>query len=310
MRIVFFGSPRAALPSLERLLENGHLIGLVVTQPDRPAGRGKEPTPPPVKEAALHHGIPVLQPEKIRREPGAAEALRKAAPDIIVVVAYGQIIPVQIINLPRYHSINVHFSLLPAYRGAAPVQWAILNGEEKTGVTIFELNEKMDEGDILSQLETDIRPRENAFDLEDRLARLGADLLVGTLKKIDALPHIPQDQALASFAPRLNKDQGRINWRNDARSIDRLVRAFYPWPGAFTSCRGQRLIVHAGSPFAAPAPPSEPGRIIAVLREGPVVACGGESLYLIERLQRENRREMAAADFLRGTKIEIGDCLG
>jgi len=309
MRIVFFGSPRAALPSLERLLETGHSIGLVVTQPDRPAGRGKEPTPPPIKEAALRCGIPVLQPEKIRKEPGAAEALRKAAPDIIVVVAYGQIIPASIINLPRYHSINVHFSLLPAYRGAAPVQWAILNGEPKTGVTIFELNEKMDEGDILSQLETDIGPRENALDLEDRLARLGADLLVGTLEKIDTLPHVPQDQALASFAARLNKDQGRINWGNDAHSIDRLVRAFYPWPGAFTFFRGQRLIVRAGSPLAVPAPPSEPGRIFAVRREGPVVGCGGESLYVVERMQQENRKEMAAADFLRGTKIEIGDCL-
>ncbi len=309
MRIVFFGSPRAALPSLERLLETGHSVGLVVTQPDRPAGRGKEPTPPPTKEAALRHGIPVLQPEKIRRDEGAAEAIRKAAPDIIVVVAYGQIIPASIINFPRYHSINVHFSLLPRYRGAAPVQWAVLNGEKKTGVTIFELNEKMDEGDILDQVEVGIVPRENSRDLEERLSRLGADLLVKTVEKIDELPHRPQDQALATFAPRLRKDQGRINWGNDADSIDRLVRAFTPWPGAFTFFRGQRLIIRAGSPLPASTEPPGPGRIAALRREGIVVGCEGGSLYLIERLQRENRKEMAAADFLRGTKVEIGDIL-
>jgi methionyl-tRNA formyltransferase len=310
MRIVFFGSPRAALPSLERLLESGHSIGLVVTQPDRPAGRGKQPTPPPVKEAALRRGIPVLQPEKIRKDAEAATALQQAEPEIIIVVAYGQIIPAAIINLPRYHSINVHFSLLPRYRGAAPVQWAILNGESRTGVTIFELNEKMDEGDILSRLETDIQPRENALDLENRLSRLGADLLIRTLEKIDTLPHVPQDQSLASLAPRLHKGQGRIDWRNDAHSIDCLVRAFYPWPGAFTFFNAQRLIVRAGSPLLVPAPASEPGRVVELRREGLVVGCGGGTFYLIERLQRENKREMTAADFLRGTKIEIGDRLG
>jgi len=310
MRIVFFGSPKAALPSLERLLEAGHPVGLIVTQPDRPAGRGKEPAPPPVKEAALRHGIPVLQPEKIRKDEGAAEAIRKAAPDIIVVVAYGQIIPASIINSPRHHSVNVHFSLLPKYRGAAPVQWAILNGEPRTGVTIFELNEKMDEGEILDQLEIDIRPREDARDLEDRLSRLGADLLVRTLEKIDELPRRPQDHTIASFAPRLRKDQGRISWGNDADSIDRLVRAFTPWPGAFTFFRGQRLIIRAGNPLPAYTPPSEPGRIARLRREGIVVGCGEGSAYLIERLQKESKKEMPAADFLRGIKIEVGESLG
>jgi methionyl-tRNA formyltransferase len=309
MKVVFFGSPGAALPSFEGLLEAGHSVGLVITQPDRPAGRGKEPTPPPAKEAARRHGIPVLQPEKIRKDEGAAEAIRNAAPDIIIVVAYGQIIPLSIINSPRHHSINVHFSLLPKYRGAAPVQWAILNGEKRTGVTIFELNEKMDEGEILNQLETDILPRENARHLEDRLSRLGANLLVRTLEKITELPHCPQDHALASFAPRLRKDQGRINWGNDADSIDRLVRAFTPWPGAFTFFRGQRLIIRGGSPLPADMPSAEPGRIAAPSREGIVVGCGSGSLYRIERLQRENKKEMGAADFLHGTKIEAGNIL-
>ena len=310
MRIVFFGSPGAALPSIERLLEAGHSIELVITQPDKPAGRGKESTPPPVKEAARRLGIPTLQPEKIRKDPEVLAALGKVAPDIIVVVAYGQIIPSAIIDLPHRKSVNVHFSLLPKYRGAAPVQWAILCGEQKTGVTIFKLNERMDEGDILSQLETDIGPRENARELEERLGRLGADLLVRTLEKIDELPHLPQNHARATLAPRLHKDQGKIDWGKAAVSIDRMVRAFSPWPGAFTFFRGQRIIIHAGSPLTGTSSPPEPGRIAEVRREGPVVVCGGGSAYLIERLQRENRKEMAAADFLRGTKIKTGDCLG
>lgn len=309
MRIVFFGSPRAALPSLERLLESGHSIELVITQPDKPAGRGKEPASPPVKEAALRRGIPVLQPVKIRKDERVFTVLEKIAPDIIVVVAYGQIIPPAIIDLPRHKSVNVHFSLLPKFRGAAPVQWAILNGEEQTGVTVFELNERMDEGEILSQLETTIGKRETAGELEDRLARLGADLLINTLESIDEVPRIPQDQNVATLAPRLHKDQGRIAWTKDAFFIDRMVRAFSPWPGAFAFWRGQRIIIRAGSPLTVSTAPGDPGRILEVRKEGPVVSCSGGTAYLIERLQRENRRELAAADFLRGTKVGIGELL-
>jgi methionyl-tRNA formyltransferase len=310
MRIVFFGSPRAALPSLERLIEGGHAIALVITQPDKPAGRGKEPSPPPVKKAALDRGIPVLQPEKIRKDQRVLEVLKSTAPDINVVVAYGQIIPAAITDLPRFKSINVHFSLLPRYRGAAPVQWAILNGEEKTGVTIFELNERMDEGDILSWREVDIRPREKANELEGRLSHIGADLLVRTLDQIGKLPHIPQEHARATLAPRLHKDQGRIDWTKDCISVDRMVRAFSPWPGAYTFFHGQRLIVHEGTPLPAPFPAQPPGRILEVRKEGPLAGCVGGGAYLITRLQRENRKEMAAGDFLRGTKMEVGDCLG
>jgi methionyl-tRNA formyltransferase len=310
MRIVFLGSPRAALPSLEKLLESGHSIELVITQPDRPAGRGKEPAAPPVKEAALRLGIPILQPAKIRKDDRVLTALEKIAPDIIVVVAYGQIIPLAIINLPRHKSVNVHFSLLPKYRGAAPVQWAILNGEEKTGVTVFELNERMDEGEILDQLETAIRPKETAGELEERLSRIGAGLLVKTLERIEELPRLPQDHAGATLAPRLHKDQGRIAWANDASSVDRMVRAFSPWPGAFTFLRGERIIIHAGRPLVVPPPPPDPGRIMEIRREGPVIGCGGGSAYLIERLQRENRKEMGAPDFLRGARVKSGDLLG
>ncbi len=310
MKIAFFGSPRAALVSLERLIEDGHEIALVITQPDRPAGRGKQPKPPPVKEAALGIGIPILQPEKIRKDPGILEALKTIAPDVNVVVAYGQIIPAEITDLPRFKSINVHFSLLPKYRGAAPVNWAILNGEKKTGVTIFELNERMDEGDILSRLETDIGPREKAHELEERLSRLGADLLVKTIGKIEQLPHIPQDHARATLAPRLRKDQGRIDWTNDSVVVDRMVRAFSLWPGAFTVFRGQRLTIHEGIPLPTPTPGLQPGRIVEIHSEGPVVGCGGGGAYLIARLQLENRKEMSAADFLRGTKMDAGETLG
>jgi len=310
MRIVFFGSPAAALPALEKLLQAGHIVELIITQPDKPAGRGKAPVSPPVKEAALLHGIPVLQPEKIRTDERAFNALKKIAPDIIVVVAYGQILPRAIIDLPRHKSVNVHFSLLPKYRGAAPVQWAVLNGDEKTGVTIFELNERMDEGDILSQVETAIGTKENAQELEERLSRLGADLLVGTLESIDKTPRLPQDRTGTSLAPRLQKEQGRIDWAKDAFFIGRMVRAFSPWPGAFTSWRDQRIIIHAGSALAASPQTEDPGRVIGARREGLLVGCGARTVYLIERLQRENRKEMATAEFLRGTKIEIGDRLG
>jgi methionyl-tRNA formyltransferase len=310
MRIVFFGSPRAALPSLDRLIEAGHEVALVITQPDKPAGRGKEPTPPPVKKAALGRRIPVLQPDKIRKDPTVLEALKTIAPDVNVVVAYGQIIPAAVTDFPRFKSVNVHFSLLPRYRGAAPVQWAILNGEEKTGVTIFELSERMDEGDILSLLEVELRPREKANELEERLSHIGADLLVRTLEQIGQLPRIPQEHGQATLAPRLHKDQGRIDWTKDCVSVDRMVRAFSPWPGAHTFFRGQRLIVREGFPLVSPANAAPAGRIGEIRKEGPLVGCGGGGAYLIERLQRENRKEMSAADFLRGTKMEVGDCLG
>jgi methionyl-tRNA formyltransferase len=307
MRIVFFGSPAAALPSFEKLLGTGHTIELAVTQPDRPSGRGKAPAAPPVKEFALKRGIAVLQPAKIRQDEGAYEAIRRIAPEVNIVVAYGQIIPAAIIYLPKYRSLNVHFSLLPKYRGAAPVQWAILNGEEKTGATIFELNEKMDEGDVLTRQEVEIRPGENSWQLEARLARIGADLLIRTLERIEDIPRLPQDQAQASFAPRLKKEQGRIDWTRKAVFIDRMVRAFTPWPGAFTFFKGRRLIIHAGRGMADHESNQVPGRIAAIKKEGIAVSCGAGTVFLVERLQQADKKVMDAAVFLRGTKIGPGD---
>lgn len=310
MKIAFFGSPSAALPSLDKLVQAGHSVELVVTQPDRPSGRGKTSTPPPVKEFALGLGIRCLQPVKIRQDENALETLRVVKPDIIVVVAFGQIIPASIIYLPTHNSINVHFSLLPKYRGAAPVQWAILNGEEKTGVTIFELNERMDEGDILATQEVEIRPGEYARDVERRLSLVGADLLIRTLGQIEHLPRIPQDHTRASYAPRLKKEQGKLDWTRDALSAERMVRAFSPWPGAFTFCRGQRLIIHAGRSATPSTSCSTSGRILETRPDGILVCCGSGTAFLIERLQRENKREMPAAEFLRGMRLEPGELLG
>jgi methionyl-tRNA formyltransferase len=310
MKIAFFGSPAAARPALERLIQAGHSIELVVTQPDRPSGRGRTPLPPPVKELALRLGLPCLQPTKIRDDEHALQALQAASPDINVVVAFGQIMPPSIIYLPAHNSVNVHFSLLPRYRGAAPVQWAILNGEEKTGVTIFELNEKMDEGDILTSQAVEIYPSEYAKDLEKRLSLVGADLLVRTLAQIDHLPRIPQEHSTASYAPRLKKEQGQLDWTRDALSVERMVRAFSPWPGAFTFCRGQRLIIHVGRAAALAAPCSAPGRIVEVRPQGILVCCGSGTAFQIERLQRENKREMPAVEFLRGLRLDPGERLG
>ena len=307
MKVVFFGSPEAALPSLEKLLGAGYEVPLIITQPDRPAGRGKSLSPPPVKEFALGRGIPVLQPAKIRRDDAVQDALKAVNPDVQVVVAYGQILPARIIYLPRFHSVNVHFSLLPKYRGAAPVEWAILSGETKTGVTVFELNEQMDEGGILSQEETDIRPEEDARELERRLALIGADLLVRTLSSIGRIVVRPQDHSLATSAPKMEKEQGRIDWTMNAEAVARKVRAFAGRSGAFAFLRGLRIILRSGRTIGTGAAVPRAGEILAVGKDGIDVACGSGSVYRVQRLQRENRKEMEALAFSLGLRLKPGD---
>lgn len=310
MRIVFFGSPEAALPALERLIGAGHDIPLVVTQPDKPAGRGRKLTPCPVKRFALERGLAVLEPLRIRKDEAALELLKAAAPEVQVVVAYGQILPVSIIDFPPLRTINVHFSLLPKYRGASPVARAILNGETTTGVTIFRLNENMDEGDIYASRAADIGPAETAGELESRLAVLGAGLLLETLDRIRELPLVPQDHGRATPAPKLAKEDGRLDWTRPAGEIDLRVRAFNPRPGAFTFAGGLRLLVHRGTVLERPAAASSPGRILALSRDGLEVACGGGTAYLIRELQPEGRRIMAATAFAASGKIRVGDTLG
>lgn len=307
MKIVFFGSPASALPSLEKLTAARHSIEFVITQPDRPSGRGRKMVLSSVKSFALKNNIPVLQPEKIRKDEETLERMRAICPDINVVVAYGQIIPASIIYLPPFQSINVHFSLLPKYRGASPVQWAILNGESLTGVTLFRLNEKMDEGDILAQEEVEIFPGEKAFELESRLAQRGADLLIQTLSKIDSVTPLPQDHSQATYAPKIQKEQGHIDWTRDSRYIDRKVRAFLPWPGAYTFFKGERIKIHDGTGHPSEGGASFPGRITDIRREGIEVGCGGGGVYLIRRLQREGKSEMDAYVLSLGMKIKPGD---
>lgn len=311
MRIVFFGSPEAALPSFAALLAAGHEVVLTVTQPDRPAGRGKKLSASAVKAFASNRGIPVIQPERIRKDPGAEAAVRSAAADVHVVVAFGQIIPGSIIDLPPWKSVNVHFSLLPKYRGAAPVQWAILMGETRTGVTIFRLNEKMDEGDILTTAETEIPPGETAGELEARLAEIGAGLLVETLDRIASLPLVPQDRSAATLAPKLSKDQGRIDWKSPAVEIERRVRAFTPRPGAFTFRAGTRLnLIKGALAGIAGGDGSLPGTILSVGAAGIDVSCGGGSVYRILELQPESRKAMDARAFAAGARLAAGEILG
>ncbi len=310
MRVVFFGSPASALPSLTKILDAGHRIELIISQPDKPTGRGKKLLPCPVKKMALDLNIPVLQPFKIRKDSQTLDKLKDIQPDLNVVVAYGQIIPSSIIYLPKYNSLNVHFSLLPKYRGASPVQWALLNGEEKTGITIFELNEKMDEGDILTQEETKILPDESAAELEARLAQAGAELLIKTIHEIETIKPLKQDPTQATFAPKLSKEDGRIDWTKDSLHIQRQLRAFNPWPSTYTFFREKRIKILKGKKIEGKAPPSSsPGEILEIKKDGIQVCCGEKSLFLIERVQPENRNIMDAYAFSLGGRIVPGDRL-
>lgn len=308
MKIVFFGSPVLALPSLKKLLEADHSIDLIITQPDRPSGRGKKLMPCPVKKTALDLNIPYYQPLKIRKDKSALDKIKEIEPDLNVVVAYGQIIPSSIIYLPRYNSLNVHFSLLPKYRGASPVQRALLDGEAKTGITIFELNEKMDEGDILVQEEISVFPDENAAELGARLAQKGADLLIKAIAQIDKLKHRKQDHSQATYAPKIRKEDGKIDWTKNSLCIERRVRAFTPWPSAYAFLKDIRIKIHKGKKIGKEAPPGfSAGKISGIKKEGIEVCCGEGSIYLIESLQPENRRSMDAYAFSLGAEIKPGD---
>lgn len=308
MKIVFFGSPASALPSLEKALEVGHRIELIITQPDKPSGRGKKLMPCPVKKRAQELNIPTYQPLKIRNDPIALEKIKTIQPSLNVVVAYGQILPPSIIYLPRYNSLNVHFSLLPKYRGASPVQWALLMGEEKTGITIFELNEKMDEGDILAQKEVNIFSDESAVELEYRLAQKGADLLIKTISQVDKIKHHKQDHSLATYAPKFKKEDGKIDWTKNALYIERQIKAFTPWPSAYTFLKEKRMKIYKGKKKENQAKTSSSaGEILGIKKEGIEVCCGGGTIYLIESLQPENKKRMDAYAFSLGAKIKSGE---
>ena len=305
MRLAFLGTPAFAVPTLERMVEAGHEVVAVVTQPDRPRGRGQQAAAPPVKEAAIRLGLPVFQPERVRR-PEAVEYLRNLGVEAMVVVGYGQIIPQVVIDLAPLGIINVHASLLPKYRGAGPIQWAIVNGETRTGVTTMRIDAGLDTGDMLLKAETEIGPDETAVELGGRLARMGADLLVETLAGLAAGTIVPEKQnsAEATLAPLLKKEDGRIDWTQPARAIHNRVRGLQPWPGASTLFRG-----HTVGLWKTRIPDRTPGEgqagSIASLRPL-IVACGSGELEVLE-VQMEGRKRMAAADFVNGQRVATGE---
>jgi methionyl-tRNA formyltransferase len=304
MRAVFLGTPSFAVPTLEKLIA-AHQVIEVVTQPDRPKGRGKVLAAPPVKECARRHGLPVYQPERIRK-PEAVEHLRQLAADVMIVVGYGQIIPQSIIDLPRHGILNVHASLLPKYRGAAPIQWAIVNGETETGVTIMQIDAGLDTGDILLRAHTSIEPDETAVELGERLAVMGAELLIDALARIERITPEPQDSSQATYAPILKKEDGRIDWTQPARAIHNRVRGFQPWPGAHSRLRGQSL--HIWKSGVAERAAGEPGRLRHLDRRV-WVDCGEGALELIE-VQLEGKKRMSAVDFAHGQRLAENETLG
>jgi len=307
-KLIFFGSTLSSCFCLNELLKAGHEISAVVTQPDRPAGRGKKILMSPVKKLALEQNLTIFQPVKVRKNPEFREKMERIAPDLNVVVAYGQIIPGSIIFLPKFNSINLHLSLLPKFRGSSPVQWAILKGAEKTGITIFELSKKMDEGPIYTKLELAIQPGENAAELETRLIRSGAQLLLDTIPQIPDLDPLPQDHKAATYVSKLNKEDGLINWTESAVQIDRQVRAFTPWPSSFTFRQNKRLKLISGKVLAKQNCFSgKPGEILQSDKNGIEVCCQNGTVYLIIEVQPENKKIMPAYAFSIGAKLCIGD---
>ena len=307
------GTPDFAVPSLQALLDRGEDVVCVVTQPDRPKGRGRKIMEPPVKELALRASIPVLQPESVKGQDFLAE-LRTYDPDIIALTAYGKILPESIINLPPLGTINVHGSLLPKYRGAAPIQWALINGETETGITIMQMDKGMDTGDILLQKKLPIGPEDTAGSLSVQMARLGGQALVEALDllRLDRLKPTRQDDSLASFAPLLKKEDGLVDWSRSAAQISCQVRGLDPWPTTYTTLSGKRLRLF--SPEVADRDlcrdtPAEPGRVCAADRQGLLVATGSGCL-LIKELQAEGSKRMTVEAFLSGRSIEPGTFLG
>jgi methionyl-tRNA formyltransferase len=312
MRLVFCGTPDFAVPMLEAVLAAGHEVALVLTQPDRPSGRGMQMTASPVKQAAVEHGIPVVQPARLKTNDDLRAQLEAIAPDAILVVAYGRIIPAWMLALPRYGNLNLHGSLLPKYRGAAPIQWAIARGETLTGVTTMRLDEGLDTGDMLLSRSLPVAPDETAADVYPRLAQIGAGLMVETLAGLEAgtIEPQPQEHELATLAPILTRDEGRVDFSRTAQEIYNRWRGFQPWPGAWSMLGTKKLIVTRMTlPLEPPGPVAEFGTLL-VRGQRLFASCGGSGWIEIVELQPEGKRSMAAADFLRGAALAEGTRLG
>ena len=309
MKIVYMGTPDFAVAPLEALIQAGHQVTAVVTQPDKQRGRGKEVQMTPVKECALKHGIPVFQPIKIK-EKEAVDRLREYPADIFVIAAFGQLLSEEILEMPPFGCVNIHASLLPAYRGAAPIQWVILNGEKETGVTIMQMEKGLDTGDMLLKKAIPIEPKETGESLHDKLMEIGAELIVEALPLIESGAIIPekQEDSKSSYASRLNKEMGHIDWNKDAEELERLVRGLNSWPSAYTSYRGKTLKIWEADVIGEQSG-KLPGEITQVGKDFVDVACGKDILRIYS-LQLEGKKRMAVKDFLLGYEIKPGMMLG
>ena len=308
MKVVFMGTPEFAVPTLQALIDH-HQVAALVTQPDRQRGRGKKVQFSPVKEKAAEYKIPVLQPEKARDEEFIQE-LETIAPDVIVVVAYGQILPERILNLPKYGCINVHGSLLPKYRGAAPIQWAVLNGEEKTGITTMYMEKGLDTGDMIDKAEVVLDPKETAGSLHDKLMNLGADLLLETLDKLEkgTIVRTKQDDSQSCYAKMLSKEMGRMDFSRSAKELEQWIRGMNPWPSAYTTMNGKTLKIWDADVVSYEGS-EEPGTVVKVTKDTIIVAAGEGALALKE-IQLAGKKRMPVQAFLLGSSVETGIRLG
>lgn len=308
MKIIFMGTPEFAAPAVDSLIEAGHEIAAVFSQPDKPKGRGYSMTPPPVKVKALEYGIPVYQPNSMR-DGEALGIFNEIQPDIAVVIAYGKILPREILDAPKYGCINVHASLLPKYRGAAPIQWSVIDGESKTGVTTQQMDVGIDTGDILMSHETEIQPNETAGELHDRLSVMGAKLIVDTLSALEKGELTPQkqDDSRSCYASMLTKELCRIDWTQDAQTIHNKIRGLSPWPVAVAVMEGKRIKIHRSSLSAMQNESAKCGEVISV---SPLtIKCDGNSAVELIEIQAEGKKRMKSEDYLRGHKVEIGTIL-
>ena len=303
------GTPEAAVPTLRQCLEDSHEVVAVWTQPDRPSGRGNKVSFSPVKEFAISHGLSVFQPARIKNDE-AKQLFSSHDADVAVVVAYGRILPEEFLRAPRRGCINVHFSLLPKYRGAAPANWAVVNGETETGVTTMFIEPALDTGPILLQRKTQIGVRETAPELMERLAQIGAELLGETLARLDDLTPRPQHDRDATFAPILKKEDGLIDWSESAFAIERRVRGFQPWPNAYTSYKSKGLTIWSAEPIGSSDPNAAFGEVIVAHGNDLVVSCGDQTALRLNEVQPEARKRIPARDFINGMHLKVGDRFG
>lgn len=312
MKLVYMGTPKFAVYALESLISHGYEIAAVITQPDKAKGRSKALIPTPVKECALKHDIPVYQPEKVR-DSETVEMLKRLDPDAIVVAAYGQILPESILNIPKYGCINIHASILPKYRGAAPIEWAIIDGEKKTGVTTMYMEKGLDTGDMIEKAEVDIEPYDTGESLQNKLAEVGAELIISTLEALEnkTAARTVQDDSASCYAHMLKKEMGNIDFTKAAVEIERLIRGLIPWPCAYTTIDGKSVKIYKAEvkKLDEKEQTAKPGEIIEVTKKTFTIACGVDAL-IIRSLQPEGKKQMDAASYLNGNKITVGMIAG